>query len=55
MRDLGVKGANDTLLTKVKQAYKIDLKSLEFASDFFANPITHHQGMTVYISEPGLY
>ena len=54
-RILGYEDVNDTLLAKVKQAYEIDIKSQELTSDFFANPIPHHESKAAYISEPGLY
>ena len=47
---------NDTLLKRVKQSHKTDLKSLvELTCVDHANSTSYHEGKTVYISEPGLY
>ena len=46
------KDSKDALLTKGKQAYKADLKSLELAGAAPANPVSHHVEKSVYISGP---
>ena len=52
---LGKKNTTDTLSTTVKQAHKINLKSLELTSDYLANTIPYHEGKGAYLSEPRLY
>ena len=46
------KDSKDALLTKGKQAYKADLKSLELAGAAPANPVSYHVEKSVYISGP---
>ena len=50
---LGFKDPRDTLLTKVKQAYKADLKSLELAGPAPANPVPYHAGKAICILRIG--
>ena len=42
-------------MTKVKQAYKTDLKSLELVGVVPPNPASFHAGKAVYILGPDLY
>ena len=51
---LGFRDSKDALLTKVRHAYKTGLKSLDMAHKTPANPVPHHAGKVVCISEAGL-
>ena len=52
---LGFKNINQTLLDRVKKAYKTNLKSLKMAQTSCATLNPDNHGKAVYISEPGLY
>ena len=51
---LGFKNVSQTLLDRVKQAYKTGLKSLNIPQTFCANSVSYHAEKAVYISESDL-
>ena len=54
-RILGFQDIKTTLIRRVKQAYKTNLKSLIPWDNTSPIHDTHKEGKAVYISEPGLY
>ena len=52
---LGFKNINQTLLNRVRKAYKTDLKSLIDTRTSCATPLSYNDGKVVYLSEAGLY